>query len=197
MQRYSHGSDIRWLVCSAVMVALTLTVWVGPSAAEVAVLEVPVPDLIGLYADGMPPVSTQFSLTISPAAILSASVRLRGNLPWPSYMTCGGYNGIVFSLEVPATTGTWEVGFYVEQRVNFEVIVRLASIGGATWDFLAEAEGTVICSGVARPLPPGCSYIHGGCCPVAEVTYASIMFEYDPLVPVEVTTWGRIKALYQ
>ena len=198
MQSYLNRNAACRLFRSAFVMALTLTALVGPLEAEADVLEVPVPGLIGLYAEGVPPVSTQFSLPISPATILSASVRLRGNLPWPSYTTCGsGYNGVVFSLVVPATTGTWEAQFYVEQRFNFEVIAPLASIGGATWDFLAEAEGTVFCSGVDGPLPPECGYIHGGCCPMGEVTYASILFEYDPTVPVEVTAWGRIKALYR
>ena len=141
--------------------------------------------------------TTQFSLVIDPDAILSASIRLHGNLPWPSYMNCGGYNGIIFTLQMPATTGTWDVEFYVDQRVNFQRVYPFQSADGATWDFLADGNGSVSCSGVAGPLPPGCGYIHGGCCPMGEVTYASLLFEYDASVPVEITTWGRIKALYQ
>jgi hypothetical protein len=197
MQKYLRRIAISLLLWSAVIAALALTICVEPTLAEEAILEVPVLDLVGLYSDGVAPVSTLFPLTISPSALLSASIRLQGNLPWPSYTYGCGYNGVIFTLELPAATGSWEAEFYVDHRVNFEVIAPLASIGGATWDFLSDGEGAVICSGVARPLPPGCAYCHGCCCPIGEVTYASLLFKYDTSVPVEITTWGRIKSLYE
>ncbi len=180
----------------AVIVSLTVRIWAGPSAASPSTLEVPLPGLIGFYDDTYPPISAQFSVTINPAAILWVSVRLRGNLPWPSYTTSCGYNGIIFSLDVPAMTGAWETEFYVDKRWDFDVVRPLFATGGATWDFLVGGKGNIRdinCSGAPRPLPPGCAYIHGGCCPIGEVTYASIIFYYDPTVPVETTTWGRIK----
>lgn len=184
-------------VLLAVLSIVTLIVADGPTVAEEVVLEVTLPELIGFYTDGMPILSSEFTLTISYAAIQSASVRIRGDLPWPSYTTSCGYNGIIFTLQVPAAVGTWETTFYVDQRVGFEVISELIPVGEANWDYLADGHGIVTCAGVARPLPPGCSYIHGGCCPIGELTYASILFVYDSTVPAEATTWGRIKVLYE
>ena len=194
---FSRGSNARCLIAAGVMVALSLTVRAGHAAATSVYLEVPLPELNRTYDDWVPPVTTQFSVGISPDAILSASIHLRGNLPWPSYTTSCGYNGIIFSLEIPAEAGKWSTEFYVNVRVNFEVFAPLLPTGGATWDFLSQGQGSITCSGAARELPPGCKYVHGGCCPMGEVTYASIILEYDPTTPIEVTTWGRIKALYR
>jgi hypothetical protein len=182
-----------------IVVAVILTMYFGLSNSNGETLEIPTEELIRLYSNSTPPESTQFHVPFSHLAITSAQVCLRGNLPVPSYTTCG-YNGVVFILEVPGTPSWepkyWKAEFYVDERVNFEVIAELEPYKGATWDFLEDGVGTLICRGFGRPLPIGCSYIPGACCPIGDVTYASIIFEYDPLVPIEETTWGRIKSLF-
>lgn len=187
------------LLAMAAGLATVIATW---SPALAITVEVPVVGLDGyFYGPDTTRVTGSFTVNFESSDILSARIRITGNLVWPSYYGCpygdAGVNGLKFFANMSTASGDWFTEtVYVDQRVLFVTYLFWQPSGGATWDFLSGKSGTLVLSGFARPLPEGCTYNHGSSDTTGEVADAEIIFELRDPNPVEQSTWGRVKALF-
>lgn len=188
--------------CPALIAALLLLL---SAPAGAAVVEIPLPELAGTYGLQTPNGRTAtFHLPSFPAAIHGVSLRVRGttevgiirctppntDAPWPTTtlgeMVAGPHEFWLSETTNPPVAGAFETvtpfEFYSSNHLP------------ATWTFLDDGEGTISFSGSPIFQLCDCVYLDP---PSVTVTEVTLIIEGDFPVPIEVQSWGRIKAAYR
>ncbi len=167
----------------------------------------PLPELIGEYYGATPVTRTaSFAIGTVPALIREARISLVGGastgiLQCPDEITLmprefSWFFELDATMDDLATGGLWIAGGIASSQTGpFEILEEFRPIWHAGWTFLNDGRGEVN----LRVVPTG--YI-AECMPieipqVAIVTQAYLMLDGDFLVPIERTSWGQIKALYE
>jgi hypothetical protein len=170
--------------------------------AAATVVEIPLPDLGGryfLYETYQR--SCLFSLPGHPAIIHSASLRLVGTatirMTWCAIYPSEPYAELFgFGATMPdATTGgAWGAGLSRAESGAFDLMVPFAPYSGASWGFLDDGTGEVTLSGGGCPILDSCWPVTE--CSEANVEQAFLVLDAEFPIPVEQSTWGRVKALF-
>jgi hypothetical protein len=181
-------------------------IWI-PTASRSEIRYVPLPELTGEYPGATPTTRTaSFDLGVAPTLVRGAKISLVGGAT-VGVLTCPDEITLeprefpwVFELDATmndaATGGFWiSSGTTSSEGGPFETLRAFYRIFGAGWTFLNDGTGQVD----LRVVPTG--YI-AECIPtvvpvVAIVTEAYLVLDAEFPVPVETTTWGQIKALYE
>lgn len=185
-----------------VFAVVVLAMLIGANAGA-TIVEIPLPDLLGTY-----PLNEQeaertasFVLPTTPTAINGVWFRLAGTqqvgeimcesggpYPWPM--------DFLAALSDPTLPGQW-LSFSPMPEVTgpFEWTAAFISYSqGMTWDFLLDGEDDITLWGLPMALVGLC---WGIVSPTAEVTEAVLIIDAEFPVPVESSTWGRVKALFR
>lgn len=186
---------------SAKQIVLAATALLVASSAHATVIEIPLPGLLGSYQNTSHTVSVV--LPASPAVIHGASFRVSGTKvagqmycdePFPpsvqplpialsAELPADDFSSAWFAEDPAVMTAsgafTWTSAFY---PVPFS----------ATWSFLMDGIANLTFLGA----DPGtwCQVLSS---PSAVITEAVFIIDADFPIPIEASTWGKIKALYR
>jgi hypothetical protein len=186
---------------SAVAFCLVLagSLLAGPSHA--AVMEIPLPALLGTYPIDAQHAERTASLVLPslPAVIYGASLRISGTTVTGT-ITCDpdppGDWPIDFLASMGVPSHHWLGGGFAGPTGSFTWVYSFQAvpINGTTWDFLLDGEADVTLWGAPASTIPECMTAGS---PTATVTEAVFIIDAEFPTAVETTTWGRIKSLYR
>ncbi len=184
--------------CFLATVMLFLTV----SFAVATVVEVPLPELAGryfLYETYQR--SSSFELSRPPEIVHSGSLRLVGAFTvrqtWCAIYPSERYPEpfrFEASMPDPSTGGAWGSGLNSTESVAFDLTIPFDAYSDASWGFLEDATGEIILAGHGCPILDSCWPVTE--CSEAFVEQAYLVLDAEFPVPVDESTWGRIKALF-
>lgn len=191
----------------ASVVLLSLAGTFAFCVAQAEIVELPLPSTLhGVYTCEFSATrSAEFTLKPMPAVVRSVSIRLRGetnvrqwfcDLDPPFDLPVELY---VFMPD-PVTGGEWYThGVAASETGPFDITLKFypywpAHLGQPTWDFLCAGGGSVVLWGDGAPIIDICWPI--GELSTAYVSGAVLVIDGDFPIPVEPTTWGRIKSLF-
>ncbi len=174
--------------------------------ARAEIREFSLPDLDGVYTcQPSPSRSVNFGLDPAPALVRSVSIRLSGETnvrewfcdldpPFPLPVT------LYVAIPDPVTGGEWYT-YGTAPRVTgaFEMTLKFHPyapqyFGEPSWDFLSAGSGRAVVYGGGAPIIDICWPI--GDLSDARVSGAFLVIDGEFPVPVEPTSWGRIKSLF-
>jgi len=169
--------------------------------ANAGILEIPLPDLLGPYPISMSSGERTASFSFpAPSAIHSVSLRVSGTAI-VGELFCDGasspYPIEIFGYMVPDESGWWsaeEPMPLVDGAFTWTAQFHSSPAIGPTWGFLMDGAGEIILYGGPPPIVGLCSILSN---PSANVTEAVLIIDAGFTVPVEITTWGQIKAVYE
>ncbi len=187
------------------ILAILLTVMgVGVTTAAAEVVEIPLPGVLGIYSFGPSNCcrTVSFQLPKVPLAIHGASFRVSGTtevgsyecywdglhpwstLLWASMIDKPGIDGWIANGPMPQQPGvfSWTATFHSNPST-------------ATWGFLMDGQAQITVVGVPSEYSEICYPVSAS--PTLTVTEAVLTIDAEFPVPVEPTSWGRIKALYE
>jgi hypothetical protein len=173
------------------------------SSARALTVEIQVPGLIGPYpiSPSVTTRSTSVKLPAIPTVINSVSLRITGTQAM-GHLVCplGTFQDwpMLFYGSMQQDEDHWWLAPYSPASDgSFTQTLSFAPSPpeGASWEFLMDGTGMVQLFG--NP-----NFLEGPCwedavAPTGEVTEAVLIIEGDFALPVESSTWGRIKALYR
>ncbi len=186
---------------TGVFLAVLLLPLLAVNTAQAEIIEIPIPEFTGPFAeDTFGDHSSFFPFIYDPADIVSVSIRLTGSAeagiatcsgdsgPWPIEVIShiGNYSGDEFWMASP--------GQFLEDG-SFDLIMVFGNFPSRpdTWNLLddganigfyvAPAAMVGICAGVIEP--------------TIEIEEFVLVFDMAAVVPVEQTTWDSIKAQYR
>lgn len=178
------------------------------SAAAATTMEIPLPALRGTYGcvEYSCPTSrtASFQLGMMPDTIYAVWIRLSGTVavgqdecwygdppPWP----------VAVGMELMANmfdslNSHWWSADRITPEVNgsFSFQEQFFQLLGATWEFLEAGRGEVKLTGFHPGTIPECFPITY---PVATITEAILVVEFDSPISTENETWGAIKSLFR
>jgi hypothetical protein len=175
----------------------------GAGYAQTVFLEIPFPQFTGAYdVNNFGESSASVPFPYDPAEITSVSVRISGSTtlgvlhcadqpdsPWPIEIIASMSNYPLDELWMAHPSGFLEEG-------SFDLVLPFETFPNRpqTWNLLDDGNGVLrffiapaamigICSGVVEP--------------TAVIEEFVLVFEMNSVVPVDRTTWDRIKAQYR
>lgn len=166
------------------------------------------PDVMSVYVESMSgdyfdseggiERSADFSFATSFTNITDVRVRVTG-INASSIRSCLGILwGWNFSFGVEIHGGTPGTGYYTTFSPDvdgaFVEYFRLGVLGVSSWGFLLDGTGTIRIHGT-NSVGPNCVPVAPP--PEASLATVEVRIYGDVATPVEPTSWGRIKALYQ
>lgn len=180
------------------VLALALACLAGPAAATV--IEVPVPELVGIYQDESRTATVHLPAT--PSVIHGVSVRIVGSTVLASY-SCDGYGGYGppqpvptdISVELPATTGGWLVQRFNEASGPVSWTLPFASYLGADWSMLLDGTTEIGLSGYGVPAIMECVLVGPG--DTVTIDEVTLLVDGEFPTPAGGTSWGRVKSIYR
>jgi len=184
-----------------VLVAIAV-LFLCAASSFAAVIEVPVPELLGHY----PPSSTESSrsttvkLPAIPTVIHGVSLRISGTQAM-GHLVCplGTWQDwpMRFEGSMEQDQDHWWLAEYNPSDASFTLTVQLepSPPEDASWEFLMDGSGLVKLFGAPNFLEGPCW--ENPAAPTAEITDAVLVIDGDVALPVEPSTWGKIKALYR
>jgi hypothetical protein len=180
----------------------TITLLFLAASARATVIEVPVPGLLGPY----PPSSTDYTRTTSiklpaiPTVIHGVSLRISGTQAM-GHLVCplGTFQDwpMLFEASMEQDENHWWLAPYKPTDTSFTLTVQFdpSPPEDASWEFLMDGSGTIKLYGAPN-------FLEGPCwenpvAPAGEITDAVLIVDADVALPVEASTWGKIKGLYR
>ena len=167
------------------------------------VLEIPLPGLAGRYfLEDVYQRDTSFELPLPPTTVNGAFLRLVGTAtirftwcdPQPSDLYAQSF---IFHGALPdyTTGGSGWVDLGMVENGPFEITAPMTTRSGASWAFLETGTGHIYISGSGCPILDGCWPVTD--CSEVFVEEAYFVLDAEFPIPVDGSTWGRIKALYE
>ncbi len=171
-------------------------------SAGATIVEVPLPNLRGSYGNWSTRIAT-FTLPNPPTVVHGASIRIRG-ISQVRWMECGYWtNGpflepVQFEVRLGDDTDLlswtgWDLS--PKESGEFELTIPLEPFRDATWDFLNDAKAEVRVIAVGCPIVDLCWPLTE--CSSADITEGTLLLDAEIPIPVEPSTWGRVKALFR
>jgi hypothetical protein len=182
---------------------IVLVMFSGAQVAAGTVVEVPLPDLAGRYfIYEVYQRDCVFSLAVVPEVVHGAWLRLVGTAtlrltdcclyPFEPYLEPFIFEG---RMADTMTGGAWGCGLGRFESGAFDLTVPFAAWAGASWGFLLDdGVGEVQLAGDGCPKVDSCWPVTE--CSEAYVEQAFLVLDAEFPIPVEESTWGRIKALF-
>lgn len=174
-----------------------------PAVARADIVEIPLPGLVGPYPVNEQTATRTVTLQLPqrPDLIRGASLRITGTSAI-GVANCGGIGEaelwpMEFIAEMPdGVTDTWmafhEPSYSPGQFIRTALFEPLS--GTASWEFLMDGEGQVGLTGAPASAQTVCDPV---LLPTGNISEAVFIIDADFPLPVRVSTWGRIKALYR
>ncbi len=184
---------------------LVVSLLVAASIVRATVVETPLPELQGRYfLEETFARTATFRLQAPPILVHAAWLRLTGTvtvrlvycdyLPYEPYPYPMG-----FAAEMPRPTppGWWDgVTHTSSESGSFELTIQFRPTNAeSNWDFLDDGVGELDLWSQGCPVIDLCWPVTQ--CTEAFVTDAVLVLDAEFRVPVEDTTWGRVKALFE
>lgn len=175
------------------------------ASAGATTIEIPLPGLLGVYPLDESNVTrtTTFVLPEIPAAINGVSFRIAGTTEVGELLCEGGVTSawpmdFQAYMEDPAISRLWSAWSpmpEVSGPFGWTTAFTTSPPNTTTdWAFLLDGEHEITLWGAPAPLGGFCSVISS---PTAIVTEAVLIIDTESPVPVESSTWGRVKALFR
>jgi hypothetical protein len=182
------------------LVAISLCCVVGWAVG--AVVEIPLPDLAGrYYLYDVFQRTCAFELSQPPTVVHSASLRLVGTatvrMAWCGFGSMEPYPEafrLFATMPDSETGGAWGSSLWTTDSGAFDVSLLFEPRSGATWAFLEDATGEVSVNSMGCPVLDSCWPVT--LCSEAFIEQAFLVLDAEFPVPVDESTWGRIKALF-
>lgn len=187
MSRITFGSSLLLCLLAAI--------------ANAAVVEVPLPGLLGPYGEGSPGRTVAIHLPDPPGLIHSASLRISGTqvtgsivcewggpYPWP----------MQFFAEMQDPPDGWWMASPSppEDAETFtQTALFTKAFANTTWTFLMDGDGELTFHGSPAGLVGLC--FMDPVPPTGEITEAVFIIDAEFPIATEASTWGKIKALYR
>jgi hypothetical protein len=189
----------------AVLSSLVLMAALLAAGAETVLFPLPSALNATYLCESSPSRTVEFDIDPSPGIIYSVSIRLTGETnvrqwfcdldpPFDVPVTLYAF------MPDPITGGAWYTsGVCARESGNFVVTLPFRpywpeQFGQPTWDFLRAGNGSMTIYGGGAPVIDICWPI--GDLSIASVSGASLLIDGEFAIPVEQTTWGRIKSIY-
>lgn len=189
------------------MAPVALVVLLGCQTARAEMIEVPLAGVVGGYvcdpARGFQPGeirTVSFDLGGAVVQVNGAWIRWSGSLV-AGWGDCDGGSFrwvgriVAYLDQVELTAWRAEIGVQgAPWEINFDETLAFASAGQPAWDFLGDGSGDLIVAIDAAQYFCGEMLVP----PTATLDTATLILDVVVApVPVESTTWGRVKALYR
>jgi hypothetical protein len=186
-----------------------LIVALGVYATHAEIVEVPLPEFNGDYpGEGIiVPRVVSFQLERVPTVVHGASIRLAGETDVGQLFCSGagldGYHSWPFNfyaiLRDSVSGGSWKADTYaaLDQGGPFEITIDFKARSGPTptWSFLLDGESDIELTGGPVGYVAVCSALTPP--PSAVINEATLLIDGDFPIPVEQSTWGRVKAVFK
>lgn len=158
--------------------------------------EIPLPDFVGEYSGASGERSIVFEFSGDPSEISSAYLSLSGSIN-TSWVSSEG-DTTTWGGEFTAAMYEPDAGFWMAftdwgEAGEFQAIIPFLSIGGATWDFLADGQGEIHLG--FNPYALVGSIDGTGPEPTGSISSATLVIEGP--VAEESFSFGQFKALYR
>ena len=169
--------------------------------AEGEVVEIPLPELLGIYS-GQVLRFVDFQIQPIPLVIHSVQFRTSGFYEAGQWQCIDGTVmcwPIIVDSKIMDPDAGWWFWYFMGPCVDGEMTVTSDYVGSSvnppSWDFLLDGEGRL-------SFMVGPDYTLGDCHPItdmitAEIYEAVLVINMEPLVATDALTWGRLKALYR
>jgi hypothetical protein len=183
------------------LVAISLCCVSRWAAGEV--VEIPLPELTGQYINyELNRRTCSFELSKAPTVVHGASLRLVGTatvrMSWCGFGSMEPYPETIWLFATMPDTETgaaWGNAMGAAESGAFDVTLPFQTTSGATWAFLNDKTGQIEVDAIGCPIVDLCWPVT--ICSEAFVEQAVLVLDAEFPVPVDESTWGRIKALYQ
>jgi len=185
------------------LVALIAIVIVTTSTTVAEVVEIPLPGLLGTYpiTDQNGTRTVTFQLPAVPLAIHGASFRISGTTGVGA-VSCEWGGPYAWSMDIGASMKDTFAHFWLASALMPQEAGPFAwteefhaTPSTTTWGFLMDGEAEIRLNGAPVGLVDLCWPVSAE--PTATVTEAVLIVDAEFPVPVDATSWGRIKALYE
>jgi hypothetical protein len=179
---------------------------VSAEALASEIIEVPLPELRGIYSNEISGRIAEFQLERAPDTVFNVSIYLSGTVSVGEYWCLTGFGTegpfpypieFVGSIRDTVNAGPWLADELTpEVTGQFELAIPFRELYGrpVTWEFLESGRSSVELHGWGPMLLAICS---ASMDPDATVEEAKLIIEADFPVSSRLSTWGRIKALFR
>ena len=183
-----------------ILVAVSSCCMVSWAAGEV--VEIALPELVGRYFDyELNQRRCSFELPQAPTVVHGASLHLVGRatvrMSWCGFGSMEPYPEafrLFATMPDTETGGAWGSTLWATESGAFDVSLPFGTRSGATWAFLDDKTGQIEANSMGCPVVDSCFPVT--ICSEAFVEQAFLVLDAEFPVPVDESTWGRIKALF-
>lgn len=164
-----------------------------------AVVEVPIPGLVGTYVNQAR--TATFHLPALPGSIHSVALRVHGTSTYGTY-DCGGAFGqdtvqavTQINAEFDASPGIWAAGRNLFPPGEFGWTQSFGTQNAATWGFMLDGTAELWLSGSGIDPYFECSLV--GPPPTVTLDEVVLLVDGDFPTPAARPSWGRVKSMYR